>query len=85
LPRIPEQFRLTLVLNTAFAEGALQPRIKSAWMNTEHPAHCTDGKHRAMHFDERVSHFASLAKYAVAFFYMSRSSVTLTLSPILRH
>jgi hypothetical protein len=26
--------------------------------------------------NERVSHFASLAKYAVAFFRMSRSSVT---------
>ena len=29
-----------------------------------------------MRGNERVSHFASLAKYAVAFFRMSRSSVT---------
>lgn len=30
--------------------------------------------------NKRVSHFASLAKYAVAFFGMSRSSVTLASS-----
>ncbi|EAV40697.1 ATPase [Stappia aggregata IAM 12614] len=37
---------------------------------------CPHRKYRAMLGDERVPHFASLAKYAAAFFKMSRSSVT---------
>jgi hypothetical protein len=45
-------------------------------MNAQHFAQDTDGMLLAMRVDERVPHFASLAKYAVAFFKMSRSSVT---------
>jgi len=40
---------------------------KPAGMNTEHPTHDTHTELRAMHFDKGVRHFASLAKYTVAF------------------
>ena len=45
-------------------------------MNAQHFAMNPDRMLTAMHGDECVPHFASLAKYAVAFFRMSRSSVT---------
>lgn len=65
-----------VVLNSAFAERLLQPRIEATWMNTEHSVHRTDIELRTMHFDKCVLHFASLTRYTVALFRMSRSSVT---------
>jgi hypothetical protein len=41
-------------------------------MNAEHFAKNTDGMLLTMRVDERVPHFASLAKYAVAFLRNSR-------------
>src|SRR5690606_757802 len=62
------------------AHRRLQPGIEPARLDAQAPAHRTDGKLTPMLGHERVSHFASLAKYAVAFFRMSRSSDTRTSS-----
>src|SRR6056297_184054 len=45
-------------------------------MDPKHPAHGPDAKLFAMRPDEGVLHWDSRAKYAVAFFRISRSSVT---------
>jgi hypothetical protein len=45
-------------------------------MNPQKAAHRSHRELQAMQGNERVLHFASLAKYAVAFFRISRSSVT---------
>src|SRR3546814_3137958 len=76
LPGFFEELCLSLIFPCPFAEWPFEPGIKPAGMNVEHSAHRADGELRAMHLDKRVLHFASLAKYAVAFFRMSRSSVT---------
>lgn len=76
LPSLFEQLGLPLIFQSPFAEWLLRPRIEPAWVNREHVAHAAHAELLVMPFDERVSHFASLAKYAVAFFRMSRSSVT---------
>jgi len=83
-----EQFSLPSVFNGTLADRLLEPCVKSTVMNAKHPAHDTNIKLETMrlmnaylircpaddvHIVERV---ASLAKYAVAFFRMSRSSVT---------
>jgi hypothetical protein len=46
---------------------SLRARIEPAWLDRETAAHGTDRKDRSMLGDERVPHFASLAKYAAAF------------------
>ena len=45
-------------------------------MDAQTETHCPYGKQPTMLGHKRVPHLASLAKYAVAFFRMSRSSVT---------
>ena len=54
----------------------LEPSIVAAPMNRHHPAQGADRKLLFIRLDESVPHMDSLAKYAVAFFRMSRSSVT---------
>jgi hypothetical protein len=57
-----------------------KPSVEAAGMDAQAATHRPHRKQGAMLGNERVSHFASLAKYAVAFFRMSRSSVTLVSS-----
>jgi len=80
LPRRPDQLGLAYVFTRSSAQRVLEPGVKAARMDAQAAAHRPNRKHRTMPDDERVSHFASLAKYAVAFFRMSRSSVTLASS-----
>jgi hypothetical protein len=67
---------LPFVFASPLAQGRLEPGIKAAGMDAEQAAHHSHRKPLLMLGNERVLHFASLAKYAVAFFNMSRSSVT---------
>ncbi len=76
IPSLFEQSHLSLVFQSPLTERSLQPGVKATRVNAEHAAHATHTELLVMPFDKRVSHFASLAKYAVAFFRMSRSSVT---------
>ena len=75
VPCIFEQFCLALIFNSTLAERLFQPRIKPTWMNAQHSAHDTDCESRAMLFDKGVLHFASLAKYTVAFLRNSHVSL----------
>ena len=77
LPRSADQLGLARIFPSPLAQRVLQPGIKAARVDAQTPTHRTHRKQRAMLGNERVSHFASRAKYAVAFFRMSRSSVTL--------
>src|SRR5207237_528451 len=52
-----------------------QPGIEPAATHVQHPTHPDHAKLRPMIADEGVLHGRSLAKYAAAFFKMSRSSV----------
>ena len=65
-PSLFHKFGLSLIFQSRFAERSLEPRIKAIKMNSGHLAHSSDTELLAMTFYERVSHFASLAKYAVA-------------------
>lgn len=71
-----DQLCLPLVFGGPFTERILQPRIETARVNAQNTAHGADGKQWAMLYIERILHLASLAKYTVAFFRMSRSFVT---------
>ena len=71
-----EQIGLPLVLVGSPAQRVLQPGVKSTRMNPQKAAHRAHRKLQAMQANERVLHFASLAKNATVFFEMSRSSVT---------
>ncbi len=53
-------------------------------MNLEETAHRADPEKSAVPINESVLHLASLAKYAVAFFKMLRSSVTRESSALMR-
>ena len=76
LPGIADELRLTCIFQRPLAQRILQPGVKTAGPDTQATAHRPNRELLAMLGNERVSHFASLAKYAVAFFKMSRSSVT---------
>lgn len=67
---------MTRIFSPPLAQGGLEPGIEAADLDAQAATHRPDREQRTMLGDERVSHFASLAKYAVAFFRMSRSSVT---------
>ena len=75
-PGLPDQPGLPSIFLRPSAQRVLQPGVEPAGMDAKTPAHRAHREQRAMIGYERVSHFASLAKYAVAFFRMSRSSVT---------
>lgn len=69
LPGLAQQFSLTDVFPRPFAQRILQPGVKAAWIDVQTAAHRSHRGHGAMLGDERVPHLASLAKYAVAFFF----------------
>ncbi|MND35526.1 hypothetical protein D3C80_261660 [compost metagenome] len=66
-PRLQGQIGLSLVLAGSSAQRVLQPCVKSTRMNAQKAAHRPHRKLQAMQGNERVFHFASLAKYAAAF------------------
>ena len=76
LPGFAEKLSLTDIFPSPFAQRVLQPGIEATGPDTQAAAHRPHRELLAMLGNKRVSHFASLAKYAVAFFKMSRSSVT---------
>src|SRR5690606_3872751 len=76
LPGRSDQVSLACIFQRPLAHRVLQPGVKTAGSDTQATAHRPNRELLAMLGNERVSHFASLAKYAVAFFKMSRSSVT---------
>jgi hypothetical protein len=80
LPGLPDQLGLARIFPVSFAQRVAEPGVKAAGMDAQAATLRTHWKLRAMLGNERGSHFASLAKYAVAFFRMSRSSVTLVSS-----
>lgn len=72
-----KQIDLPLFVKGTLAHGYTKPSVKPAGMDAEQAAHHSQRKPLLMMGNERVLHFTSLAKYAVAFFYnMLRSSVT---------
>ncbi len=71
----PQQLRLSSIFPSPPALRTLLPGIESAGLHGEAAAYCPHAKVTTMLGNERVFHFASRAKYAVAF-RMSHSSVT---------
>lgn len=67
VPGLPDQRRLPGIFPSPLAQRALLPSIETAGLHGEAAAHCPHAKAIAMLGNERVSHFASRAKYAVAF------------------
>jgi hypothetical protein len=80
LPGLPDEISLASVFPRPPAQRGLEPCIEAAGMDAQAATHHPHRERRAMICNKRVSHFASLAKYAVAFFRMSRSSVILASS-----
>ena len=75
-PRLLDQPQQPLILPLPRRDRRCAPGIVAAGMHFHHPAHAS---HRMLGFmspDECVPYRDSLAKYAAAFFRMSRSSVT---------
>ena len=66
-PRLPEQPGLPGVFLRPSAQRVLQLGVEAAGLDAKTPTHRTYREQRATLGNERVSHFASLAKYAVAF------------------
>ena len=64
---IRDKTTLSLIFQSPFTERLFEPRIKAFRVNIQHITHAADIELLKMPFDERVLHFASLAKYAVAF------------------
>jgi len=54
----------------------LKPIVKTTWMNIQHPTEQTKRPATGVVTDKGVPQSDSFAKYAAAFFNMSRSSVT---------
>lgn len=66
-PSLKQEIALSLVLTGPFARRVLQPGVEPARVNMEKPTHRPHRKSLLMLGNERVLHFASLAKYAAAF------------------
>ena len=67
VPGPPDQLCLPSVFPSPLTQRALLPGIVATGLHRERPSHCPHAETIAMLGNERVSHFASLAKYAVAF------------------
>jgi hypothetical protein len=76
VPGLPDQLRLPSIFLSPLTQRTLLPSIEAAGLAAKAPTHRPHPELVTMLGNKRVSHFASLAKYAVAFFRMSRSSVT---------
>src|SRR5580658_1157604 len=69
-----DQRQQTKVLNGAVRQRLVQPLVKAAARHIKHFAHRRDAMFLVVLIYERVLCSGSLAKYAAAFFKMSRSS-----------
>jgi hypothetical protein len=78
------QRALAYIIAGSVAQRGFEPGIKTTEMHPQHSAHRPDRKFSPVPFDKRVLHRDSLAKYAVAFSRMSRSSVTRARSRLTR-
>ena len=67
LPGLAEKRGLADIFPSPFAQRVLQPGIETTGPDTQAAAHRPHRELLAMLDNKRVSHFASLAKYAVAF------------------
>jgi len=81
LPGVADQLRLADIFLGSPAQGSLEPGIKSARLYAQAAAHRPYREKLSMLRDERGPHLFGvalepMAKCAVAFFRMSRSSVT---------
>jgi len=74
--KLTDQFKQSLVFKLTIRHRLVQPRIETAGMQSEDFAHHPNRKLLAVFVDEGVLHSGLLAKYAAAFFRMSRSVVT---------
>ncbi len=75
-PYLLDQAGKTSVILGPVAHRRAQPGIEATMLHQQHAAHHAHPEKAPVRFDEGVLYLASLAKYAVAFFRMSRSSVT---------
>lgn len=67
----PKKTDLPVVFTSPLAQVCPEPSVKAAGMNTQQAAHRSHRKQILMLGNERVLHFAFLAKYAVAFLYVA--------------
>ena len=74
-PVVLDQTKQTAVLTQAWALWCTPPGVVAASMDTQHPTHGDQTKLADVVANERVLGPYPLAKYAAAFFKMSRSSV----------
>ena len=72
--RFADQAQQPFVLNRPIREGLVHPRVEPASNDSQDPAQRPDWESIPIGMDEGVLYSASLAKYAAAFFRMSRSS-----------
>ncbi len=75
-PVVLDQPQQAFVFLGALTVGRLQPRVVSSPVHPQHPAHRAHPEFFAVGLHEDVLCLYPLAKYAAAFFRMSRSSVT---------
>src|SRR5690606_9988549 len=75
-PGLLDQAEQSLVLPMPLTVRPPPPGIEPAALDAQHPAHAGNAKFRQVRLHERVLRPYPLAKYAAAFFRMSRSSVT---------
>lgn len=75
-PGMLDQTQQTLIVLGSCRPGLGAPGVVATWMYFQHLAETLDRVARRQLVDERVPQPDSLAKYAAAFFRMSRSSVT---------
>jgi hypothetical protein len=72
--RLADQLKEAFVFDRTVRERPVDPSIETARSDLQDPAHCPNWKSGALRVDEGVLYSDSLAKYAAAFFRMSRSS-----------
>ena len=75
-PSLLHKFCLANVFPGAIVEQVLHPSIETTGVNAEHSAHHSGLEAILIGCNEGVLHFVFFAKYAAAFFRISRSSVT---------
>jgi len=76
VPGLTDQLGLPGIVLSPLAPRALLPGIEATGLDAQTTTHQANLELVTMLGNRRLSHFVSLAKYAVAFFWMSRSSVT---------
>lgn len=75
-PELVDLSRQSQIYLVALRMRLLKPGVKATGMNIQHPTEQTNRPATAVVTDKGVPQSDSFAKYAAAFFNMSRSSVT---------